>query len=145
MQVDSKLAGKKGKCKCGEAVTVPAAASSEPMAGPAAQTADPPADQATGPAVGAGALGAVFDDLTEGDYNRRSPFQEVYSPTKTASTANSTLKKFDEDKGKKKKKKVKKKTPLWKILLILFVLLLIIAGIVVGVLFAMGILPPKAA
>lgn len=124
MTVDSKFAGKKGKCnKCGSVVEVPAesaanaASADQPKQGkprPAqprpvhqnpgqANSGQPASGQPSGPAgtapgspqsynaapppsaagiKGAGPLGHVFDELTESDYNRSSPYQNVYAPPK---------------------------------------------------------------
>ena len=104
LKVDSKLAGKTGKCKCGSAVKVPTPKSTNRA--PVAATAGPkqatrpqapvqqPNPLASSPTAG---LAGMFDELTESDYNRQSPYQNVYAPPKVQSTDNALLKKAAEE------------------------------------------------
>lgn len=136
MTVDSKFAGKKGKCnKCGSVVEVPSespanaassgqptrqttpgqaggpnagqprqvqprpqqnpgqATSAQPGGGAAANAPGSPQSYNAAPPPsaagikGAGPLGHVFDELTESDYNRSSPYQNVYAPPKQSNDA----------------------------------------------------------
>jgi hypothetical protein len=120
MTVDNKFAGKTGKCnKCGGAVSVPNSAPAEtgsqrsasgragatpttasattPTAADAraaqiaALNAAPP--PSAGKLTAAGPLGHVFDELTESDYSRQSPYQNVYAPQKPKVVDNAALKK----------------------------------------------------
>ncbi|QDV24994.1 zinc ribbon domain-containing protein [Aureliella helgolandensis] len=84
--VDDKMAGKSGKCKCGQTITVPAAK-------PQASSAAAAADQGSG-------MNAVFDDLTDADFERTDPFQKVYSPVKNNSDAKS-LRKYQSEAAQK--------------------------------------------
>lgn len=120
MTVDSKFAGKKGKCnKCGGVIEVPAESpanaasggqprpaqprpaqqnpgqptSAQPGGGPAGTAPGSPQSYNAAPPPsaagikGAGPLGHVFDELTESDYNRSSPYQNVYAPPKQSNDA----------------------------------------------------------
>ncbi len=93
LTVDDKLAGKSGKCKCGAAIKIPI-----PAALTTATIGKGAAVVGTRPAAAAPptSLGSVFNDLTEADFNRQSPFQNVYAPPKTNSTEAATLKRFDD-------------------------------------------------
>ncbi len=138
MTVDSKFAGKKGKCnKCGGVVEVPAESPSaasgtpKPAAGnpaggkpaaagkPAQPAASGARPQAARPAQASNAPGAqpvdlaaalnaapppsaagikvsgpldhVMDELTESDFNRSSPYQNVYAPPKPKAEKNALL------------------------------------------------------
>lgn len=104
LTVDDKLAGKSGKCKCGAAIKIPipaaVAARGATTAGTVA-TGKAAAVAAKGAPVRAAAppassLGNVFNDLTEADFNRQSPYQNVYAPPKINSTEAATLKRFDD-------------------------------------------------
>jgi hypothetical protein len=66
ISVDEKLAGKRGKCKCGATIQIPS-----PKSAAAAPAKTLPASSA---------MGAVFDELTEADYNRRPAGQKVRVP-----------------------------------------------------------------
>ncbi|MCA9193010.1 MAG: hypothetical protein KDB03_14645 [Planctomycetales bacterium] len=79
LTVDEKLAGKSGKCKCGSAIRIPSLAS----AGVAQQGSSSPA------------LASVFDDLTESDFNRQSPYKVVYEPPKNSGDAK-VLRRFED-------------------------------------------------
>lgn len=96
LTVDDKLAGKSGKCKCGAAIKipVPAAVATSAAAASGKKVAAGARPAAAAPA--ASSLGNVFNDLTEADYNRQSPFQNVYAPPKNNSTEAATLKRFDD-------------------------------------------------
>lgn len=83
MTVADNLAGKRGKCKCGNNITVPQPAAPDPV--PAAR-------------------GAMFDELTDADYGRQSPFEKIYSPTKTTDDA-ATLKRFQSEEEAEKESK----------------------------------------
>jgi hypothetical protein len=120
MTVDNKFAGKTGKCnKCGGAVSVPNSAPAETgaqrsasgRAGATPTTASattPTAAEAraaqiaalnaapppsAGKLTAAGPLGHVFDELTESDYSRQSPYQNVYAPPKPKAVDNAALRK----------------------------------------------------
>jgi hypothetical protein len=120
MTVDNKFAGKTGKCtKCGGAVTVPnsaptgtgsqtgasgkAGATSTTASASTPTAADARAQQiaalnsapppSAGKLTAAGPLGHVFDELTESDYSRQSPYQNVYSPPKPKAVDNAALRK----------------------------------------------------
>jgi hypothetical protein len=102
MTVDSKFAGKNGKCnKCGGVVQVPAqdaqvSGAAKPVAAGSAGVPTASAAATTKQAPAAGSLGAVFDELTESDFNRQSPFTQVYAPAKPKSENNQLLKKAAE-------------------------------------------------
>ncbi len=132
MTVDSKFAGKKGKCnKCGSVIEVPAESpataasggqparqaapgqarqgqprpqqnpgqptSAQPGGGPAGTVPGSPQSYNAAPPPsaagikGAGPLGHVFDELTESDYNRSSPYQNVYAPPKQNNDAKNPM------------------------------------------------------
>ncbi len=93
LSVDDKLAGKSGKCKCGAAIKIPVPAAAAVAASDKAASG---ASKRAPVAATASSLGNVFDDLTEADYNRQSPYQNVYAPPKTNSTEAATLKRFDD-------------------------------------------------
>lgn len=76
MSVADNMAGKNGKCKCGNSITVPRPAASDPAA-------------STSPA-----MAAMFDQLSESDFDRTSPFEKVYSATKSNNDA-ASLKRFE--------------------------------------------------
>lgn len=141
MTVDSKFAGKKGKCnKCSGTVEVPAEgsansptatkpASASPKttqpaqpsqakpnqagqptaanrpgpspAGASAAAGQPNMNAAAQPSVAgikvAGPLGNVLDELTESDFNRLSPYQNVYSPPKPKAENNALIKKAERE------------------------------------------------
>lgn len=95
MSVADSLAGKSGKCKCGNKVTVPGS-NSQPDSSASKLSNDRIGDDsAKGDAAPAApGLAGVFDELTESDYGRRSPYEQLYSPTNT-NNDRATLKKFD--------------------------------------------------
>lgn len=90
MSVADNLAGKKGKCKCGNAVLVP--------------TPKQTAAAATAAAAASPGMAAVFDDLTESDFARQSPYEKIYSPVNT-NNDKATLKRFQTKEIEEKKKK----------------------------------------
>lgn len=89
MTVADNLAGKKGKCKCGNAVLVPA-----PKQTAAAATA----------AAASPGMAAVFDDLTESDFARQSPYEKIYSPVNT-NNDQATLQRYQAKEIEEKQKK----------------------------------------
>jgi hypothetical protein len=109
MTVDDKFAGKTGKCvKCSVSVQVPmkakSSAPSAPAARPKAPAANPSAQPVATPLPNAarapesvsikasGSLGSALDELTDGDFNRQSPFQNDYAPSKPKQENSEALK-----------------------------------------------------
>ncbi len=88
MTVKDDMAGKRGKCKCGAAITVPK---------PKAAAAPPPV---------ASGLGDALGDLTESDYASSSPYEQVYNTGPVVSNDKAALKRFEQEAvaGKKIKK-----------------------------------------
>lgn len=88
LQVSSKMAGKQGKCQCGHSFTVPS-----PQAASTRKQAQ----------VAAGSVNsAMFDELTDSDFARRSPFDKVVLDT--ANEDVETLKRFTHEEVEQKKK-----------------------------------------
>lgn len=101
LTVADNLAGKTGKCKCGTQLRIPVPkgqAAGTASAQPAAQKAAP--QNAYAPPAPS-ALGDVFDDLTDADYSRTSPHEQLYSKKKTKEDT-SSLDRFDDGPAKKK-------------------------------------------
>lgn len=102
MSVPDNLAGKSGKCICGNKLSIPAAKtkSSSAKSKSAKKTAE------TAPAGGgAPGLDGVFDELTESDYGRTSPFEAVYNPKKGDNNDLQTLRRFSAEEEEEKQKK----------------------------------------
>lgn len=98
LQVSSKMAGKSGKCKCGNVIKIPAST----------PTGDS-AKSANAPTVGvapksAPASAKMFDELAESDFARRSPYEKFYE-SKGESTDAATLQRFTEEEVEAKQKK----------------------------------------
>ncbi len=83
LSVSSKLAGKKGKCKCGNEVLVPT---------PSAKKKQASGATATQPTTSA--MAAVLEELTESDFNRESPMKQIYEK-KVGSSEGAQLRKFE--------------------------------------------------
>ncbi len=65
------MAGKKGKCKCGQVLRIPGGTRSGAEGGPAVAAGDP---------SGASIDPSMFDQLSDEDFNRRAPIEKLYSP-----------------------------------------------------------------
>ncbi|MCA9130463.1 MAG: hypothetical protein KDB22_25415 [Planctomycetales bacterium] len=101
LSVDDNLAGKKGKCKCGNAITIPI-----PKQKAVVATAGKNANSAKQSATASPSnLNEVFDDLTESDFNRQSPMRRVYSKQKAGGNELETLRKFEGEEAKKERAK----------------------------------------
>lgn len=101
LSVPDNMAGKSGKCKCGHQIKIPAAKSEgSGKKSKSSKTAPTPA------AVGGEAPGLAgkFDELTESDYGRTSPFDAVYNPKKTNNDLQ-TLQRFNAEEKEEQKKK----------------------------------------
>ncbi len=98
MTVPDKMAGKTGKCKCGYKLTVPSGNSDSEPTKPQKAVAAAGADGASAPPESApsSGLASVFDDLTESDFQRTSPYEQLYSPS-TSNNDRATLKRFADD------------------------------------------------
>lgn len=115
LTVGNQLAGKAGKCpKCGAKITVPGESTqaTTPEAKLAsgssgAISAGKAAAQKPASSVPSGNLASVMDELTESDFNRQSPFKQVYSPPKPDTSGNERLRRVVEMEKKDKKGKVK--------------------------------------
>lgn len=92
MTVKDSMAGKSGKCKCGNSIMVPAAASAAAQPRKAAAPASNPS------------VSNALDELMESDFNRESPMNKVYGP-KVVSGDGKALQKFEgvDVKGRKAK------------------------------------------
>ncbi|MFN3192961.1 MAG: hypothetical protein ACE361_20800 [Aureliella sp.] len=101
ISVSSKLAGKSGKCKCGKTVKIPSpkqSASSSKKSRPAAG-AGKPSKSAKAASVSA----AMFDELTDQDYGRTNPYEQLYEKSGDNNDAEQ-LSRFTHEEAEKKKK-----------------------------------------
>ena len=124
MSVPDNLAGKSGKCKCGHKIQIPAAK----VASPAATS------NSAQPAPESSALAGKFDELTESDFGRTSPFDAVYNPKKSNNDLQ-TLKRFN---AKEEEEQIKKATAAGGMLKLVAVIEIVlgIAAIVFAVMYA---------
>lgn len=105
LKVADEMAGKKGKCKCGYALSIPLPSDSRSSKAKAGQSGAKKAGKAaTKSAAVPSALGQVFDDLTDADFNRQSPMGKVYSVSETNDDAE-TLRKFEGEEVKEARAK----------------------------------------
>ena len=97
LQVSSKMAGKKGKCQCGYEFTIPNPAKAKTKAG--AKDAQQTKSAAAANMVSA----AMFDELTESDFARTSPFDKQSGGGGTNKDLE-TLERFTQEEMVEKKK-----------------------------------------
>lgn len=93
-------AGKRVRCKCGQELDVPVAATSVDPLLTRRVTSEPSHTRGVAkPAAPAAQLGSMFDELTEADWKRESPIAKAFAPQKKTSEAKA-LKQFVVPDGK---------------------------------------------
>ncbi|HAC91574.1 MAG TPA: hypothetical protein DCF63_13240 [Planctomycetaceae bacterium] len=126
LTVGNQLAGKAGKChKCGAKTPVPGEttedAASEGKSKPSSAGSASKVKAGTrkpASAAPAGNLANVMDELTESDFNRQSPFKQVYSPPKPDTSGDARLRRVVEMEKKDKKGKGKQEAEFgWNVLM----------------------------
>ena len=110
LTVENRWAGKAGKCpKCGSPLNVPSPGSAATASGSSvAGGAEPAAKRSSRPAAGQAPrpqLAEVLNELTESDFNRLSPFQQVYAPPRSQATGHELLRRATEEEKKDRRTK----------------------------------------